>query len=392
MQENIIRLRKGRKGRLRPGHPWIFKGQILKVESRIRPGDIVSVVNGEDKFVGRGYYNPSSEISVRLLTSKDEQIDSAFLQKKIADAISKRDHLESITDAKRLIFSEGDGLPGLIVDQYNETLVIQIFTLGMEKLKEPVLQILRDSARAKYVYEKSDSQFRKKEGLKPVKSWIGDAGIQKIKIHEGNAQFFVDIERGHKTGFYLDQRKSRLALYALAKNKRVLDLFCYTGGFTISAALGGAKSVKGVDIKDEWLELAGENAALNNVSGRVTFERGDVFEILKNVCKSGEKFDIIIIDPPSFTKDRSTVMTALKGYKELNKFAMEALGESGILATFSCSHNISPDLFSQIIKDSAGAVQKKLTILKRCHQDKDHPIVRSIPETEYLKGYFLKVG
>jgi 23S rRNA (cytosine1962-C5)-methyltransferase len=390
MQDKIITLRTGKKGKLKPGHPWIFKGQTLKVPPGIRPGDIVTIINGQGGFIGRGYYNPASEIIIRLLTFNDETVDELFLQKKIKDAIAKRGFLSELTNARRLIFSEADGLPGIIVDQYNDTIVIQVFTLGMERIKEIVLKILADEINPKFIYEKSDSPFRKIEGLKTIKKWWLYEGETNIEIYEGAAKFIVDIENGHKTGFYLDQRRSRIALKDISKDKSVLDLFCYTGGFSVNAALGGAKKVTGVDIKSEWLDSARKNAALNGVSERIDYREGDVFEILKDICNTEEKFDIVILDPPSFAKDKKSIITAAIGYKELNTLAMKSLAEGGILCTFSCSHNMSNNIFSGVIKKSAESAGKKFTIIKRCHQDKDHPIVKSIPETEYLKGYFLR--
>ena len=392
MQDKIIQLKPGKKGILDPGHPWIFKGQFLKAAPGIRPGDIISVVNGRGEFAGRGYYNPASEITIRLLTFNDETIDEIFLHKKISDAMAKRSFLSELTNAKRLIFSEADSLPGLIVDQYNDTIVFQIATLGLERMKESVLKILADVINPKYIYEKSDSPFRKTEGLKTIKKWWLYEGETNIEIHEGGAKFIVDIENGHKTGFYLDQRRSRIALKEKALGKTVLDLFCYTGGFSVNAALGGAKKVTGVDIKPEWLILARKNAVLNGVSDDIDYKEGDVFEVLENICNSGEKFDIIVLDPPSFARDRKSIVTAAKGYKELNTLAMKSLTEGGMLCTFSCSHSVSNDIFSDVVKTSAIAAGKSLTILKRCHQDKDHPIVKSIPQTEYLKGYFVKVN
>jgi len=392
MQDKIITLRIGKKGKLKPGHPWIFKGQTLKVPPGIRPGDIVTIINGQGEFVGRGYYNPASEIIVRLLTFNDELIDEAFLQKRIEDAIAKRSFLFGFTNARRLIFSEADGLPGLIVDQYNDTIVFQISTLGMECMKESLLKVLADIVNPKYIYEKSDSPFRKIEGLKIIKKWWLYDGETNVEIYEGDAKFIVDIKNGHKTGFYLDQRRSRIALKEISGGKTVLDLFCYTGGFSVNAALGGAKRVVGVDIKPEWLALARKNAALNGVSDKVEQREGDVFEILNNICNSGERFDIIILDPPSFVKEKKSIISAAKGYKELNTLAMRSLNEGGTLCTFSCSYNMSNDIFSDAIKKSAAEAGKSLTVLKRCHQDKDHPIIRSIPQTEYLKGYFFKVS
>jgi len=390
MQDKIIRIRKGKKGKLRPGHPWIFKGQILKLTSSVRPGDIVTVISNEDKFIGRGYYNPASDISIRLLTFNDESIDGRFILKIVKEAIEKRAFLKDITNAKRLIFSEADSLPGLIADIYDDTLVLQVFTLGMEKLKPLALNAIKETVNPKYIYEKSDSPFRKIEKLKPLRYWWGDHGKSKVEIYEEKTKFIVDIEKGHKTGFYLDQRRSRLALHSISKGKKVLDLFCYTGGFSINAALGGAKKALGIDIKDEWLGLARRNAALNNVSDMAEFVANDSFEAIKNICNSGEKFDIIIVDPPSFLKSKRDIISAAKGYKEINTLAFKSLNEGGVLCTFSCSHNMPNKMFSDIIKDAAADSGKKLLILKRCRQDKDHPISNHIPETGYLKGYFLK--
>ncbi|MDD5173287.1 MAG: class I SAM-dependent rRNA methyltransferase [Candidatus Omnitrophica bacterium] len=392
MEDKIITLRTGKKGKLKPGHPWIFKGQTLKTPPGIRPGDIVTIVNGRGEFTGRGYYNPASEITIRLFTFDDEPIDGAFLRNRIESAIAKRDFLSGLTNAARLVFSEADGLPGLIVDRYNETIVFQVFTLGIERMKEGLIKILADIVNPKYIYEKSDSPFRKKEGLKTIKKWWLYEGKTDIEIYEGDAKFIVDIDNGHKTGFYLDQRRSRLALKDISTGKSVLDLFCYTGGFSINAALGLAKRVVGVDIKQKWLSLARKNAEINGVSDVIEHREGDVFKILKDICDSGEKFDIIVLDPPSFAKDKRSIITAAKGYKELNTLAMRALIDGGVLCTFSCSHSMSNEIFSDMIKASASQARKSLMILKRCHQDKDHPIVRSIPQTEYLKGRFLKVN
>lgn len=392
MQDKIIRLRKGKKGKLRPCHPWIFKGQILKLTSSVRPGDIVTVISNEDKFIGRGYYNPASDISIRLLTFKDEPIDDGFVLKTVKEAVDKRAFLKDITNAKRLIFSEADSLPGIIVDIYDDTIVLQVFTLGMERLKPVVLNAIRETVDPKYIYEKSDSVFRKIEKLKPLRYWWGGQRRPEIEIYEEKAKFIVDIEKGHKTGFYLDQRRSRLALRSISKGKKVLDLFCYTGGFSINAALGGAKKVLGIDIKQDWLDLARRNAALNNVSAAAEFSSGDSFEAIKNICNSGEKFDIIVVDPPSFLRSKKDLISAAKGYRQINTLAFKSLSEGGVLCTFSCSHNMPNKMFSDIIKDAAADSGKQFTILKRCRQDKDHPILNLIPETEYLKGYFLKTA
>ena len=389
--EKALRIRAGKKGVTRPGHPWIFKSQLLKADPSIKPGDIVYVSDSSGKFIGRGYYNPKSQIAIRLLTFVDEPIDNDFFHKKIAQASGKRKNLLSTTDAYRAVFSEADGLPGLIVDIYNDTAVFQALTLGMDKLKTQATDAIDDILKPKHIYEKSVSPFRKLEDLKDVTGWWGDEGKGIIEIFEGRVKFLVDIINSHKTGFYLDQRRSRMALENVAKGKNVLDLFCYTGAFAVSAAICGAKRVLAADIKEDWLKLAGENAALNGVSEKIKFVKSDSFAVLDDVNRSGEKYDLIIVDPPSFLKNKVSIISASKGYKELNLLAMKALTAGGILATFSCSHNMSNDLFSKIIKDSAAEAKRKFTILRRCHQAEDHPIIRSIPETEYLKGYFLRL-
>ena len=391
-KEKSVRLRSGAKGVIRPSHPWIFKGQLLKTDPAIKPGDIISVTNEKGEFIGRGYYNPKSQIIIRLLTFIDEPIDTDFLHKMIMQAVDKRKGLSVITNAYRAVFSEADSLPGLIIDVYNDTAVFQILTLGMEKLKPQISDLIDEILKPKHIYEKSVSPFRKIEDIKDITGWWGDEGKGLVEISEGKTRFLVDIINGHKTGFYLDQRKSRLALDGIVKDKKVLDLFCYTGAFSVSAAVCGAKEVRGFDIKEEWLELARKNSELNGVGDKAIFQKGDAFEVLKKVNESGEKFDIIILDPPSFLKSRESVVSASRGYRELNMLAMKALVDGGVLATFSCSHNMPNELFSKILKEAATTAGKEFTILKRCHQAEDHPIIRSIPETEYLKGYFLKVS
>jgi len=303
----------------------------------------------------------------------------------------KREALKQKTNAYRVVFSEADSLPGLIIDLYDQTAVFQILTLGMEQFIPVIVAAIRKHTGARYIYEKSDGPFRKQESLKVVKSWHGDKGNRYTRMSEGGAEFTVDLYEGHKTGFYLDGRASRLAMHTISKGKSVLDLFCYTGAFAIHAALSGAAKVTAVDIKEEWLELGRKNAELNNAAGKIEFIKSDAFEFLKGAVASGKRFDVVIVDPPSFLKSRYSLASASKGYRELNCMAMRCLNDGGVLATFSCSHNMPNEAFSASLKEAAAKAQKETTVLKRCHQDRDHPIVRAIPETEYLKGYFLKV-
>jgi 23S rRNA (cytosine1962-C5)-methyltransferase len=387
-----VKLRSGRLGKYRPGHPWIYKRQILKSDPSIKPGAIVDVVASDGKRIGTGYYNPHSDISVRILTFGSEQVDKAFFRSRIEAAVSKRAKLGALTNAYRTVFSEADGLPGLIIDRYGRTAVFQVLTLGMERFKESIVECIDEILKPEHIYERGDSAYRKQEGLEERRGWWGEDGSGCVEISEGKAVFLVDIVQGHKTGFYLDQRNSRLALGNISKGKEVLDLFSYTGGFAVHAALGGAKSALGVDIKEDWLVIARRNSELNGVSGVTKFVRSDAFDFLRNMHTSGRTFDIIIVDPPSFVKTKHSIPSASRGYEAINLTAMRCLKEDGVLVTFSCSYNMPNETFSGILKKSAATAGKRLTILKRCHQSEDHPIVKKIPETEYLKGYFFRVN
>jgi 23S rRNA (cytosine1962-C5)-methyltransferase len=386
-----IKLRSGKAGRHDARHPWIYKNQILSPDAAIKPGDTVKIVDPNNAFLGIGYYNPKSEISARVLSFEERAINGDFFKEKISNAVAKRNDILTKTNAYRAVFSEADSLPGLIIDVYNDTAVYQILTLGMERFKPFVIEAVKDIPGVKYIYEKSISAFRKIEGIRDIYGWHGDKGPDLAEIFEQEAKFFVDIVNGHKTGFYLDQRKARMALRDISKDKSVLDLFSYTGAFAVTAAKYGARSVQAIDIKDDWLEMGKKNAELNGVSDRIEFIKKDAFKALEEISSSGEKFDIIILDPPSFLKSRESIASASKGYEELNLKAMKALNDGGVLATFSCSHNMPTAGFSELLKKAAASAGKSITILKRCRQAEDHPIVRSIPETEYLKGYFLKV-
>ncbi|MFH0731699.1 MAG: class I SAM-dependent rRNA methyltransferase [Candidatus Omnitrophota bacterium] len=391
METRTIKLRKSKKVSLRPSHPWIYKSWISAARSSASPGALVSVIGPDGKFVGNGYYNPESQIAVRLLTFSDEKIDHAFFTRRIKESFEKRRHLLSQTNAFRAVFSESDCLPGLIVDVYSDTAVFSVLTLGMERLKDTLTKSISEALNPKYIYERSDSNIRELEGLLPIKRWHGKEGPSVIEIFENEVKFYVDIENGHKTGFYLDQRKSRYLSRAISPGKKVLDIFCYTGGFSINAAISGAKDVYAVDIKQQWLDLSARNAQLNGVSQKIKFIKSDSFTFLENMVSSGEYADVVILDPPSFLKSRESIKSAAKGYEFLNFQAMKILSQDGILCTFSCSHHMRQDMFSDILKSAAKSAKKSFEVLNTCHQAQDHPIVKGIQETEYLKGYFLRV-
>ncbi len=372
-------------------HPWIYKNHIDSADPAIMTGDLVRVFMHNNFYIGTGYYNPNSNIAVRILSHTDEEINKDFFANCISEAVIKRNEIKKISNAYRLIFSEADNLPGIIADIYDNTLVLQITTSGMDRLKKIIISALSDLVNPEFIYEKSDIESRKLEGLQPVSEWHGKKGKAKVLINEGKARFIVDIVNGHKTGFYLDQRKTRLAAGALAKGKRILDVFCYTGGFSVHTAMGKASEVTGIDTKNKWLLYAKENASLNNIPCPFHTVKGNAFTIMREYIHQNRFFDMIVLDPPSFVKNKHRVKTALKGYLEINRYAMKLLTEGGILCTFSCSHHIYNDFFSDMLKKAASLENKSLSIIKRCHQDKDHPIIRQIPETEYLKGYFLKI-
>ena len=388
---SVITLKSGQDAVIRSGYPWVFRRNIAATGISGN-GDVIDLVDSSGAFLGRGYYNAMSGITVRLLTFKDEAINRDFFRERITAAFTKRKDILKTTNACRAVFSEADGLGGLIVDIYADVAVFQIGTLGLERFKEDIVAAIKDVLNPKYIYERSDSTARHDEGLALIKKWWSEPYQGLVEIFEGKAKFLVDIENGHKTGFYLDQRKARRSLHGICKGKKVLDLFSYCGGFAINAALSGAESVMAVDIKDEWLELGKKNAEINGVADKISFIKADVFNFLRNMRAIHENFDIIILDPPSFLKSRHKLADAIRGYREINISAMRILNPGGALATFSCSHNMPSEAFAGLLKEAALEVKRPYSVLARCHQDKDHPFVKNIPETNYLKGYFLKVS
>jgi 23S rRNA (cytosine1962-C5)-methyltransferase len=373
-------------------HPWIYKNHIALVDPEINTGDIADIITHDNKYFGTGYYNPKSLIAIRIISFNEEQIDKHYFTKYISNAFQKRAQIKKISNAFRIVSSEADLIPGLIMDQYNDTIVFQINTAGMDKFKNEIIYAINEIIKPDYLFEKSDTLVRRIEGLKKEVNWYGASGKENVEIYEGKAKFIVDIVHGHKTGFYLDQRKARMAITNFAKGRRVLDVFCYTGGFSVHALQNNAKEALCIDLKDEWLDQVKINAGINNIENSLTCIKGAAFNILNKLIQKKEVYDMIILDPPSFLKSKHGLKTAFKGYLELNRLAMHLLSEKGILCTFSCSHHMRNELFFEMLKNAAELENKTFSILKRCHQDKDHPIITEIPETEYLKGYFLSVS
>jgi 23S rRNA (cytosine1962-C5)-methyltransferase len=370
------------------GHPWIFSNELKELPKDLIPGEITDVLDSSGKFVCRGYVNPRSLIAVRILTRHKETIDREFLRGRIAAA---REHRKAFGfgESYRAVFSEGDGLPGLIVDKYADTLVIQSLTAGIDRMLEDVLAVLEDQYSPKAVVLRNDSGSRELEGLVQEKSVVRGEVAGPISIEESGITYLVDVLEGQKTGFFFDQRENRLALKDYVRNRRTLDCFCYVGAWALSAERFGAPEVIGIDSSEKAINLARSNAARNNAA--VTFKTADVFEELRMLEKSRERFGCIILDPPAFVKSRSKVREALKGYKEINLRAMKLLDSDGVLVTCSCSHHIDQELFREMLIDAAYSAGKRARILEMRSQARDHPILLAAKETQYLKCAILAI-
>ena len=389
-------LKKGRKKSVLMRHPWIFSGAIERIDRDVNPGDIVDIYDYTGRFLAKGYINPKSQIIVRILTwNQDEDPSSEeFLFNRLKNAIDIRmNHFDqSITNAFRLVNSEADFLPGLIVDKYDDTIVIQILTLGMEMLRDKIIKLLIDLLSPKCIYERSDTQIRKKEGLSPKKALIYGDVRDRIEILENGFRFLVDVQNGQKTGFYLDQRDNRKELLNFCKGKRVLNCFAYTGAFSVYALKGGADQVINVEFSPYAIELGKEIMELNSFNKRSQeFIEGDAFNVLRKMKKKKERFDVIILDPPKFAHTQGKIENALRGYKDINLQAMHIIKPGGILFTFSCSGAVSPELFSKTITWAAMDAKRDVQVIKRLGQPIDHPYLTSFLESEYLKGLICRV-
>jgi 23S rRNA (cytosine1962-C5)-methyltransferase len=387
-----IRLKKNEDKRIREGHLWIFSNEIEEPVEAKGEGEIVEVYDSRGNFLAKGYYNLHSLIAVRVLTyEKDERINGDFFFKRIEQALKYRHRIYPQLSSCRVVYSEGDFLPGLIIDKYEKNLVLQILTFGMERFEQEIIQACEKLFLPVRIVLRNDTSFRELEGLvQGVKIVKGDIGSPAL-IEEFGLKFFVDLKEGQKTGFFFDQKENRLMGAIYAKGRKVLDCFCYTGAWGIASAKNGAKGVLGVDSSEKSLELARKNAKLNEVDKLCTFVKGDSFEVLRGLVQKGEKFDMVILDPPAFVKSKSKLVEGMKGYKEINLQALKLLDKGGILISCSCSHNFSKDLFMEMLKSAAKDAHKTLRLIEFRTQAKDHPILLSMPETEYLKCVILEV-
>ena len=376
--------------RIAMGHPWIYNNEVDRIAGPIEPGDIVEVYFFDGQLAGRGYINPESQIIIRLLTRKREEIDPAFFHKKINEAWEYRQQLGYVENC-RLVFGEADGIPALIIDKFNDYFVIQTLSLGIEKWKPAIVDAIQSIFKPKGIYERNDVPVRELEGLTQIKDFLTDPFPTEIIINENGLQFYVNIETGQKTGYFLDQQDNRRAIQNIVKGADVLGAFTYTGTFEIHAAHYGAKSVLGIDISENAVAQANKNAELNKLDHIVKFETMNAFDVLKKWGKEGRKYDVVMLDPPAFTKSRNSIDKAVTGYKEINLRGMQMINNGGFLVTSSCTNLVSPELFLDTINMAARDAKKRIRQVTYQTQSSDHPIIWGMENTHYLKFLIVEV-
>ncbi len=372
------------------GHYWIFSNQIRNSLKLFTPGEIVEVTDAENHFIGRGYVNPNSLIAVRLLTRKPESIDDAFLERRMRKAFGRREAVFAGTDCYRLVFGESDGLPGLVIDRYADNFVMQSFTAGMDSMIPSVAGILISLFKPRSIVLRNDSLFRNHEKIEIYRKILFGIYEKPVPVTMHGIQYEPDLMNGQKTGFFLDQRENQLRLKSYVKGKRVLDCFSYVGGWSLNAAKYGASDVTGLDISEKAVEQCRRHAELNGFTNCV-FHKRDVFDALKTMNENKTIFDVIILDPPAFVKSRAEIKDAVRGYREINRRAAKALSDGGILITCSCSHLIDRDAFRNAVLQGVTAAGREALLLEQRTQAKDHPILLSMRETEYLKCLILQM-
>ena len=388
---NKIYLKRKISPRVVNGHPWVFNNEVEKLEGEMQGGEIADVFTHDKKFVGKGYINPKSQILVRLLTrNKTEEINEHFFYQQISKCWEYRKKLGYIENC-RLVFGEADSLPQLIIDKFNDYFVIQTLALGIDVWKPAIVKAINEIFKPRGIYERNDVPVRELEGLLQQKGFLSDPFATKIIIKENGLQFYVDIENGQKTGYFLDQQDNRSAIQHIVKDAEVLGAFTYTGTFEIHAAHYGAKSVIGVDISASAVQQATANAELNGVQDICRFETANAFDVLKQWGKDGRQYDVVMLDPPAFTKSRETIQKAIAGYKEINLRGMKLIKPGGFLVTSSCTNLINPELFFQIIDMAAKDARRKIRQVTYQTQSADHPVIRGMDNTQYLKFLIVQV-
>ena len=394
-----VRIKKGQGRTLKAGGAWIYDNEIDTITGDFQNGELVSVEDFDGFFLGQGFINTNSKLTVRMLSrKKGAVIDDAFLEMRVRNAWEYRKATVD-TSSCRIIFGEADFLPGIVIDKFSDVLVVESLALGIDRLKPVIVDMLRkvlseDGITIRGVYERSDAKVRLQEGMERYKGFIGEPFDTKVEIVENGVRYMVDVEDGQKTGFFLDQKYNRLAVQNLCRHilpDKVLDCFTHTGSFALNAGLAGSKDVLGVDASQLAVDQASENAQLSGIGDRVHFECADVFDLLPRLEQEGQKFDVVILDPPAFTKSRNSIKNAVKGYREINLRGMKLVKDGGYLATCSCSHFMDPELFTKTIREAAGNVHKRLRQVEYRTQASDHPILWAADESYYLKFYIFQV-
>lgn len=392
----IVNLKKGEGRTLKAGGMWVYDNEIASTMREIVDGGLVEVHDFDGYFMGIGYINRRSKITVRMMSRRTREIDRAFIEQRVRACVDYRKHTVDMSSC-RLIFGEADFLPGIVIDKFSDVLVVESLALGIDRFKPLIVELLKQVLKEegmpiRGVYERSDAKVRLQEGMERFKGFIGEEFDTKVSIVENGVKYMVDVKDGQKTGFFLDQKYNRAAIRPMCKDAKVLDCFTHTGSFALNAGMAGAKSVLGVDASELGVAQATENAALNGLSDRVSFICEDVFELLPRLEKEGELFDVVILDPPAFTKSRNSIKNAVKGYREINLRAMKLVKNGGYLATCSCSHFMNPELFAKTIGEAAANVHKRLRQIEYKTQSPDHPILWTRDEESlYLKFYIFQV-
>lgn len=392
----IVTLKKGEGRTIKAGGAWIFDNEIDTITGRFKNGEVVTVHDFDGYLMGKGFINQNSKIRIRMMTRKpDQEIDEAFLKMRVKNAWEYRKTTVD-TSSCRIIFGEADFLPGLVIDKYEDVLVVECLALGMEQFKETIVNFLKeilaeDGIKIRGVYERSDANERTKEGLSKVKGFIGDAFDTNVEIVENGVHYMVDVANGQKTGFFLDQKYNRLAMQRICKGKKVLDCFTHMGTFALNAGIAGAADVTGLDISEYAVSQAEANARLNHLENTVHFCQANVLDELPKLAQAGEKYDVVILDPPAFTKSREATKNAIKGYREINMKGLKLVKDGGYLATCSCSHFMTQDLLAKTVKEAAKATHKRLRQVEFRTQAPDHPILWAADESYYLKFFIFQV-
>ena len=392
----IVTLKKGEGRIIKAGGAWIFDNEIDTITGRFKNGEVVTVHDFDGYLMGKGFINQNSKIRIRMMTRKpDQEIDESFLKMRVKNAWEYRKTTVD-TSSCRIIFGEADFLPGLVIDKYEDVLVVECLALGMEQFKETIVNFLKeilaeDGIKIRGVYERSDANERTKEGLSKVKGFIGDAFDTNVEIVENGVHYMVDVANGQKTGFFLDQKYNRLAMQRICKGKKVLDCFTHMGTFALNAGIAGAADVTGLDISEYAVSQAEANARLNHLENTVHFRQANVLDELPKLAQAGEKYDVVILDPPAFTKSREATKNAIKGYREINMKGLKLVKDGGYLATCSCSHFMTQELLAKTVKEAAKATHKRLRQVEFRTQAPDHPILWAADESYYLKFIIFQV-